>query len=89
MRKNRNSFFTEANMNYNIPNPNGMPYQMGANYNAYMQGPGQYVDSNSVENRLAKLERQVNRLTSRVSKLENVNTTYLDDTDSTGNMYML
>ena len=77
MRKNRNSFFTESNMNYsNFQAPNiGMPY----------------VDnSDSIENRLAKIERQINRLNARVNKLESLNTTFLDDNiDTSGNMYML
>ena len=48
------------------------------------------MDSNNIENRLAKMERQINRLEHRISKLEaNTNNTYIDDVDNTGNMYML
>lgn len=96
MRKTRNSFFTEANMNYsNFQAQGSMPYN-NANYNAYYQGQMPnvgmpYVDSSdSIENRLAKIERQINRLNARVNKLESLNTTFLDDTiDTSSNMYML
>ena len=50
----------------------------------------QYSDTNSIDSRLAKIERQINRLERRVSKLESTNTTYItEDIDSSGNMYML
>lgn len=102
MRKNRNSFFTEANMNYSnfqnpgmMPQPN-VPYQASTNYNSFYSGPGVnnnalgYNDPSNIENRLAKIERQINRLDHRISKLENLNTTFIDnDIDSSGNMYML
>ncbi|MBD8923335.1 hypothetical protein EGR52_07970 [bacterium] len=97
MRKNRNTFFTESNMNYTnfqnhevMPNPN-IPFQPQINYNPY-QGQNPYIDtSNNIENRLAKMERQINRLERRINKLESVNTTFLDnDIDTTtNNMYML
>lgn len=96
MRKTRNSFFTESNMNYsNFQTQGTVPYN-NANYNSYYQGQMPnvgmpYVDnSNSIENRLAKIERQINRLNARVNKLESLNTTFLDDSlDSSSNMYML
>lgn len=98
MRKNRNSFFTESNMNYlNFQAqgaiPQAMPYA-NANYNPYQAQPNigmPYVDnSDSIENRLAKIERQINRLNARINKLESLNTTFLDDNiDTSGNMYMI
>ena len=98
MRKNRNSFFTESNMNYSNFQaqgaiPQAMPYA-NANYNPYQAQPNigmPYVDnSDSIENRLAKIERQINRLNARVNKLESLNTTFVDDNiDASGNMYML
>ena len=98
MRKNRNSFFTESNMNYSNFQaqgtiPQAMPYA-NANYNPYQAQPNigmPYVDnSDSIENRLAKIERQINRLNARINKLESLNTTFLDDNiDTSGNMYML
>ncbi len=108
MKKNRNSFFTEANMSYSGYNPNmnmvpnNMPYQAGSSYNSYFSGPNmmnapmnqnpmnQYNDTNNIDSRLAKIERQINRLEHRVSKLESTNTTYItEEIDSSGNMYML
>ena len=92
MRKTRNSFFTESNMNYsNFQAQGAMPYN-NAYYQGQMPNVGMpYVDnSDSIENRLAKIERQINRLNARVNKLESLNTTFLDDSlDSSGNMYML
>lgn len=98
MRKNRNSFFTESNMNYSNFQaqgaiPQAMPYA-NTNYNPYQAQPNigmPYVDnSDSIENRLAKIERQINRLNARINKLESLNTTFLDDNiDTSGNMYML
>ena len=98
MRKNRNSFFTESNMNYSNFQaqgaiPQAMPYA-NANYNPYQAQPNigmPYVDnSDSIENRLAKIERQINRLNARINKLESLNTPFLDDhIDTSGNMYML
>ena len=97
MRKNRNSFFTESNMNYSNFNTQApMPYSGGTNYNSFYQGqiPNvgmPYVDNtDSIENRLAKIERQINRINARINKLESINTTFVDDTlDTSGNMYML
>ncbi len=96
MQKTRNSFFTEANMNYsgamNMPiPPNNMPYQASTNYNSFYSGPNmnnQNYDS-SIDSRLAKMERQINRLDHRISKLESINQTYIDDIDTSNNMYML
>ena len=81
MRKNRNSFFTESNMNYSNFQaqgaiPQAMPYA-NANYNPYQVQPNvgmPYVD----------------RLNARVNKLESLNTTFVDDNiDVSSNMYML
>ena len=85
MKKNRNSFFTEANMSYSGFAPN--TYFSNPNMNMPMN---QYNDTNTIDSRLAKIERQINRLEHRVSKLESANTTYItEDIDSSGNMYML
>ena len=104
MKKSRNSFFSESSFqsyNPNIPtNPqmgnlnNQMPYQSASNY--FYQGPmpNNYNinGSNSdIESRLAKLERQLNRIDYRLSKLENgANISTSEDVDiSNTNMYML
>lgn len=99
MKKNRNSFFQESNMNYMIGGDNQMmpqmmpqniPYQ-GTNYNQPYGAINAYPDASNIEQRLAKMERQINRLTHRVEKLESSNQSILieDGIDTTNNMYML
>ena len=88
--------------NPNVPNmmPNNMPYQAQTSYNSFYSGPNNmptnipypqtYPQSDNIENRLAKIERQINRLEHRISKLESINTTYItEEIDTSGNMYML
>ena len=92
MKKDRNSFFQEANFmsQANFPNP-GMnianaPYQTNSysnqgfyagppiapnNYNMNNNNYPNNYDYSDIDSRLAKLERQVNRLDTRVTKLEN------------------
>mgnify|MGYP002944431912 CR=1 FL=1 len=76
------------------------PYQAQTSYNSFYSGPNnmqanmpypqQYPQSDNIENRLAKIERQINRLEHRISKLESTNTTYItEEIDTSGNMYML
>ncbi len=99
MKKTRNSFFSEGNMNYQGFNPNmnmpGVgPYQAQTAYNSFYSGPNpnmvQYNNTNDLESRLAKIERQLNRLDHRISKLETMSNTLIDDYDTnTTNMYML
>lgn len=96
MKKTRNSFFQESS--FQSYNPNmasmGAPYQAASNY--FYQGPtpNNYTmnnNGNDIESRLAKIERQINRMDYRISKLENMsNVTLTDDFDNnTTNMYML
>ena len=95
MKKNRNSFFSEGGMyaqnynpNLNVPN---MPYQAGTAYNSFYAGPNSNMmnDSSDLESRLAKIERQINRLDHRLTKLES-NSAIIEDYDTnTTNMYML
>ena len=80
MKKDRNAFFNEANFSQssfmgtpNMPNMNGMG-------NDYMS---------DMESRLAKIERQINRLDARVSKLESKGFVTTENFDNTTNMYML
>lgn len=63
-------------MNYNTPN----------NMNAM---PSSNYDFSDIESRLSKLERQVNRLDARVTKLESMNLYPTEDIDTTTNMYMV
>ena len=83
MRKDRNSFFAESSANYQ----NFIPpqYQMAANNS--MMYSGNVPLNNDLNERLAKLERQINRLDHRLSKLEGSTVNNLDET--TNNMYML
>ena len=95
MKKNRNTFFQESNYQSYNPNMNmNSPYQAASNF--FYQGPmpNNYNTNNNgmdIESKLAKIERQINRLDYRVSKLENMsNIVKTDDFESTNsNMYML
>ena len=87
MRKNRNSFFSENNMNYNpmvanSPFPNNNSF-----YNGNMPFNGELPE---IMERLAKMERQINRLEHRLSKIENNTIQTTDDYDSpANNMYII
>ncbi len=99
MKKTRNSFFSEGNATYQGFNPNmnpmgNVPYQASTAYNAFYAGPNPNAmpnyNDNDLESRLAKIERQINRLDHRLSKLETTGGTIIDDYDTnTTNMYML
>ena len=116
MKKDRNSFFSNAQMtqssympNQMMPMQQGMPYNQGyAPYQAsqasqsFYAGPlptsntypnNTYQESNygELDNRLAKIELQINRLDSRVTRLENnanINT-LSDDQNYSSSMYMV
>ena len=97
MRKNRNAFFAENNMNFQGYNPivANAPYQnVSANSSFYsgqlpMQMP-MNVDMNEISERLAKIERQISRLEHRINALESNTMKSTDDFESTsGNMYMI
>ena len=96
MKKNRNSFFSENT--YQAYNPNAnlqiAPFEAAGNY--FYQGPipsnyNTINNANDIESRLSKIERQINRLDYRISKLENgINITTTEDFDTnSSNMYML
>ncbi len=98
MKKNRNAFFNEANMSYQGYNPNmnmpgPAPFQAQSSYNSFYAGPNPNMayNNNDLESRLAKIERQINRLDHRLTKLETTTTSpMIDDYDTnTTNMYML
>jgi len=94
MLRNRNSFFQEASMSSQSFMPNMMPYY-NAPVNAsqasqsYYSGPmpNQYNNFDDYESRIAKLERQINRLDARITKLEN--SSKLESVDISSNMYMV
>ena len=100
MKKDRNSFFSEygfntmnQNMNQNFA-PNMMIPGVGAPYPGGGQptGPAAPMPTD-IDSRIAKLERAINRLETRVSKLEGdyPNATPLNETDYAYNnsMYMV
>ena len=81
------------------PLMNPSPYQSSSNYQSFYAGPypnqapNQYnTNQNNIyqddyENRLAKIERQINRLDARITKLENA--TKVMTTETTNSMYMV
>jgi hypothetical protein len=89
MLRNRNSFFTD-----NPINPQSMinqaPYpipQNNINPMPNMNNPYNMMPSDDFDNRLAKIERQINRLDARLTKLENASKIVNDDLSSS--MYMV
>ena len=99
MLRNRNSFFQEAQFSSQSFMPNMMPYQPYYNgpvnasqasqsyYSGPMPNQNNYNTFDDYENRIAKLERQINRLDARITKLEN--TSKLESVDISSNMYMV
>ena len=98
MRKERNSFFEQQSYNsafYPTPNMNmmmGAPSIASTSSQSFYGGPNvmpNYSD-NEIETRLTKIERNLNRLDSRIAKLENngISNTVDNYNDST-NMYMV
>lgn len=100
MKKDRNTFFSNYNVQSqsyipNIPNiqnqlPNNQfgPYQQSSMSSNYYSGPDISM-FNDIDNRLSKIERQINRLDNRLSKLESNNQESNKETNYTNNMYML
>lgn len=105
MRKNRNAFFAENNMNFQGYNPMvaNAPYQSASSNSSFysgqmpmqnqMPGPMQMPianDFNDLSERIAKIERQINRLDHRINILEANTMKSTDDFESTtNNMYII
>lgn len=109
MKKDRQSFFNEANFSQSsfVPTPNfGMNtnYPMNGAYGqaqasqSFYSGPSPMPYNQStmgsdymsdIESRLAKIERQINRLDARISKLESKGMITTENFENTNNMYML
>ncbi len=88
MRKDRNSFFAESSNSYQNYNSMIPPqYQMSANNSMMYSGNIPY--NNDINERLAKIERQLNRLDHRLSKLESNSISSNDFESTSNNMYML
>ena len=87
MLRNRNSFFQESSyaQQYNVPVMT--PYYSSGSQQSYF-GPYPNMQNNfeDYESRLSRIERQINRLDARISKLENKQ---IESIDNTTNMYML
>lgn len=102
MKKDRNSFFNESSYSYggyypnnNMMNPNMMP-SMSSNYQqSFYSGPGYPVsgntsiDNSDIDARLSKIERALNRLDSRITKLETTSGPTTESFENTTNMYMV
>lgn len=67
-----------APMNYNTPTGMNANTQTNLNY-----------DVSDIESRLSKIERQINRLDARITKLESTNFYPTEEIDTTTNMYMV
>ena len=104
MKKNRNSFFNESSYSYggyypnNMMNPNMMP-SMSSNFSeSFYSGPGYPMNNNmnntsidysDIDARLSKIERSINRLDSRLTKLETTSSTKIENIENNNNMYMV
>lgn len=104
MKKDRNSFFQSANMaaqSYypnQMMNPNVAPYQASQANQSFYAGPVPNNNMNnmsnmnttdSLDNRLTKIERQIHKLDARITKLEGVNTNTTDIDAYDSSLYML
>lgn len=95
MKKDRNAFFSQeaqfSNMNY-YPN-NMMPINQAQGSSSFYSGPvvPQNNFNNELESRLSKIERQIQRLDARITKLENMSPSIMqtDDIITNQSMYML
>lgn len=95
MKRNRNSFFTNYNAQQQTYIPDGMPINQpnpitqSSMNSSYYSGPA-LTNSNDIDNRLSKIERQINRLDNRLTKLENSSNIQEQPSENIyNNMYML
>lgn len=95
MKRNRNTFFSNYNAQSQAYIPNGIPNQDNIPFNqasmntSYYSGPD-IASTNDIDNRLSKIERQINRLDNRLTKLENNLSTPTEIKETNyNNMYML
>lgn len=84
MKKDRNSFFSQYG--YSAFNTPGIPNNQNMNFNTY--DPTSEMDA-----RISKIEREIQRLDYRISKLEGTNNTSTNinttDYNFTNSMYMV
>lgn len=103
MKKDRNTFFSNYNAQTQsyipdfqtgmiqagpMPNNQFGPYNQASMNSSYYSGPD-IANYNDIDNRLSKIERQINRLDNRLSKLENKPVTEVNENTISNNMYML
>lgn len=97
MKKNRNSFFQEYgynSYNNNIPQNMqniGFPNQMVSSNSSFYSGPAEQNNNMfyDIDSRISKIERELNRLDSRITALEKSNPIEQDYNYSKNNMYMV
>lgn len=95
------SFMNQSNFPGPMMNPMNQSYgyanqgfyagpinNMQPNYTTQVPQNTNYNDYSDLESRLSKIERNINRLDARISKLENTNYYPTDDGD-TNNIYMV
>lgn len=94
----QSSYMGNPNIPMNNNFPGGMPTYANQASQSFYSGPvptnynNQSIGNdymNDLESRLAKIERQINRLDARVSKLESMGHITTENYDNTTNMYML
>ena len=83
-----NGPFTTSSQSSFYAGPTPMNYNTPNNMNANIPNIPNY-DYSDIESRLSKLERQINRLDARITKLENTNLYPVEEIDTTTNMYMV
>ena len=102
MKRDRNTFFTNYNAQQAsyVPNMPNMqmpamdnsqfgPYQAANTQSSFYAGPNLNTTNNDLENRIAKIERQLNRFDARLSKLESLSSGNGAETNNYTNMYMI
>ena len=104
MKKDRNTFFESSqysssyapNMMPNMNMPGMYPYQAASNSSSFYAGPDMPMNTypsntytNDYDTKISRLERQMQKLEARITKLENSLSNSHDDVNVTSNMYMI
>ncbi len=94
----QSSYMGTPNLPMNNNFQGGMPAYGQQASQSFYSGPVPMMPNNGgmpgdnmsdIESRMAKIERQINRLDARISKLENKGLMTTENYDNTTNMYML
>lgn len=84
MKRDRNSFFSS----YGVMSSNTNPMMKDPNMNGMY--PNNYDNNYNIIDRINKLEREISRLDARISKLENIGqSTVNNDYNFANSMYMV